>query len=177
MRVHIGSDHAGLELKDHLLGWLADHGFEAVDHGPFVYDAEDDYPVFCLRAAEAVAADQGDGLDSLGVVVGGSGNGEQMAANKVLGVRSALVWSEETAVLAREHNDANVVSVGGRLHSLADMTRFVEVFLATPFSGVERHSRRISMLADYEKTRNLPPLPASALGQGPDSDAAGATGA
>ena len=118
MRVHLGSDHAGLDLKDHLVAWLRDHGHEPVDHGPFVYDAVDDYPVFCLRAAEAVAAERAAGLDSLGVVIGGSGNGEQMAANKVVGVRAALVWSEETAVLAREHNDANVVSVGGRLHSV-----------------------------------------------------------
>jgi ribose 5-phosphate isomerase B len=164
MRVHIGSDHAGLELKDHLLGWLADHGYEAVDHGPFVHDADDDYPVFCLRTAERVRADHEDGLDSLGVVVGGSGNGEQMSANKVHGIRAALVWNEETAVLAREHNDANVVSVGGRQHTLEEMTRFVEVFLTTAFSGDDRHARRIRMLADYEKTGNLPPLPESALG-------------
>src|SRR6478736_1311833 len=72
MRVHLGSDHAGLDLKDHLLGWLADHGYEVVDHGPFVYDAVDDYPVFCLRAAEGVAAERAEGLDSLGVVIGGS---------------------------------------------------------------------------------------------------------
>ena len=117
MRVHLGSDHAGLELKDHLLTWLIDNGHEAVDHGPFVYDALDDYPVFCLRAAEGVVADQSDGAEALGVVIGGSGNGEQIAANKVIGVRSALVWSEETAVLAREHNDANVVAVGGRMHT------------------------------------------------------------
>ena len=164
MRVHLGSDHAGLDLKHHLLSWLADHGYEAVDHGPFVYDAVDDYPVFCLRAAEGVAAERAEGLDSLGVVIGGSGNGEQMAANKVIGIRSALVWSEETAVLAREHNDANVVSVGGRLHSLDEMTRFVEVFLTTPFTGEERHLRRIGQLASYETTRELPPLPDSALG-------------
>ena len=94
-----------------------EHGHEPVDHGPFVYDAQDDYPVFCLRAAEGVAADRDAGLDSLGVVIGGSGNGEQMAANKVRGVRAALVWSTETAALAREHNDANVISVGGRMHS------------------------------------------------------------
>jgi ribose 5-phosphate isomerase B len=168
MRVHIGSDHAGLELKDHLVGWLADHGHEAVDHGPFVYDAQDDYPVFCLRAAEAVAADAQDGVDSLGVVIGGSGNGEQIAANKVKGIRCALAWSEETATLARQHNDANVVSVGGRMHSLEEMTRFVEVFLCTGFSGEERHGRRIRMLAEYEKTGNLPPLPDSALGRSPD---------
>jgi len=164
MRVHLGSDHAGLELKDHLMAWLADHGYEPVDHGPFVYDAVDDYPVFCIRAAAGVAADQEEGLDSLGVVIGGSGNGEQMAANKVPGVRAALVWSEEIAVLAREHNDANVISVGGRQHSLQDMTRFIEVFLQTPFSHDERHIRRIGQMSDYEKTGNLPPLPDSALG-------------
>jgi ribose 5-phosphate isomerase B len=163
MRVHVGSDHAGLELKDHLVGWLAQHGYEPVDHGPFVYDALDDYPVFCLRAAEGVVADRAAGHDSLGVVIGGSGNGEQIAANKVAGVRSALAWSEETAALAREHNDANVVSVGGRMHSLDEMTRFIEVFLATPFTGEERHARRIAQLAAYETTHELPPLPASAL--------------
>jgi ribose 5-phosphate isomerase B len=171
MRVHLGSDHAGLELKEHLLNWLADHGFEAIDHGPFVYDADDDYPVFCLRAAEAVAADWQDGEQSLGVVIGGSGNGEAIAANKVKGVRCALVWSEETATLAREHNDANVVSVGGRMHTVEDMTRFVEVFLGTAYSGEERHTRRIDMLTDYEKTGNLPPLPESALGHRPGASA------
>ena len=171
MRVHLGSDHAGLELKEHLLNWLADHGFEAVDHGPFVYDALDDYPVICLRAAEAVAADWQDGEECLGVVIGGSGNGEAIAANKVKGVRCALVWSEETATLAREHNDANVVSVGGRMHTVEDMTRFVEVFLGTAYSGEERHTRRIGMLSDYEKTGNLPPLPESALGHRPGASA------
>ena len=169
MRVHLGSDHAGLELKDHLVGWLVDHDHEVVDHGPFVHDPLDDYPVFCLRAGEGVAADRAEGLDSLGVVIGGSGNGEQMAANKVTGIRCALVWSEETAVLARQHNDANVVSVGGRMHSLEDMTRFVEVFLATPFSGDERHVRRIEQVAVYDETKELPDLPASAL-SGPDTD-------
>jgi len=165
MRVHLGSDHAGLELKAHLIGWLTDHGHEPVDHGPFVYDAVDDYPVFCLRAAEGVARDRKAGVeDSFGVVIGGSGNGEQMAANKVPGIRCALAWSEETASLAREHNDAQVVSVGGRMHPVEDMTRFVEVFLATPFSGDERHVRRIGQVAGYERTRELPPLPESAQG-------------
>ncbi|HEY6933734.1 MAG TPA: ribose-5-phosphate isomerase [Marmoricola sp.] len=165
MRVHLGSDHAGLELKEHLLGWLREHGHEPVDHGPFVYDAADDYPVFCLRAAEAVAADHG----SRGVVIGGSGNGEQIAANKVAGVRAALAWNEQTATLAREHNDANVVSVGGRMHTVEEMTHFVEIFLDTDFSGEERHARRIGMLADYERTGELPPLPESARGRGPDA--------
>ena len=160
MRVHLGCDHAGLDLKAHLVAWLTEHGHEPVDHGPFVYDALDDYPVFCLRAAEGVAADPG----SLGVVVGGSGNGEQIAANKIAGVRAALAWNVTTARLAREHNDANVISVGGRLHSLDEMTRFVEVFLETPFSGDERHVRRIGQLATYESGGGLPPLPESALG-------------
>ena len=168
MRVHLGSDHAGLELKEHLLNWLADHAYEVVDHGPFVHDAEDDYPVFCLRAADGVAADWHDGTKSLGVVIGGSGNGEAIAANKVKGVRAALAWSEETATLAREQNDANVLSVGGRMHAIEDMTRFVEVFLDTSFSGDDRHARRIAMLADYEKTAHLPPLPESALGHWTD---------
>ncbi len=162
MRVHLGCDHAGLDLKDHLIAWLTGHGHEPVDHGPFSYDAEDDYPVFCLRAAEGVVADQAAGVEALGVVIGGSGNGEQIAANKVAGVRSALAWSDDTARLAREHNDANVMAVGGRMHPLEDMTRFVEIFLATPFSGAERHARRIGMLADYEATGELPPLPESA---------------
>ncbi len=169
MRVHLGSDHAGLELKDHLLSWLTDQGHEVVDHGPFVYDALDDYPVFCLRAAQGVADEDG----SFGVVIGGSGNGEQIAANKVKGVRAALVWSEETAVLAREHNDANVISVGGRMHGIDEMTRFIELFLTTPYSNEERHTRRIGMLSAYEKTGNLPPLPESATGHTgrPGSDA------
>jgi ribose 5-phosphate isomerase B len=162
MRVHLGSDHAGLELKAHLVTWLTDHGYEPVDHGPFVYDALDDYPVFCLRAAQAVAAEQARGLDSLGVVVGGSGNGEQIAANKVPGIRCALAWSEQTASLAREHNDAQVLSVGGRMHPVEDMTRFVEVFLTTAFSGDERHARRIAQVGDFERTHELPPLPESA---------------
>ena len=163
MRVHLGSDHAGLELKDHLVGWLREQGHEPVDHGPFQYDALDDYPVVCLRAAEGVVADEG----SRGVVIGGSGNGEQMAANKVHGVRAALAWSDETAALAREHNDANVLSVGGRMHSLEEMTRFIGIFLTTDFTGEERHVRRIGMLADYETTGDLPPLPESAVGHGP----------
>ena len=169
MRVHLGCDHAGLDLKDHLLGWLREHGHEPVDHGPFQYDALDDYPVFCLRAADAVARERAAGGDSLGVVIGGSGNGEQMAANKVPGIRAALVWSEETAALAREHNDANVVSLGGRMHALDELTRFVEVFLSTPFTGEERHVRRIGQLADYESSRELPALPESARGRGPDA--------
>lgn len=162
MRVHLGSDHAGLDLKQRLVEWLTARGDEPVDHGPFVYDALDDYPVFCLRAAEAVAAERSRGAGSLGVVIGGSGNGEQIAANKVPGVRCALAWSTSTAALAREHNDATVISVGGRMHDLADMIEFIDVFLSTPFSGDQRHRRRIDMLTRYEAGEGLPPLPASA---------------
>ncbi|GAB2881555.1 ribose-5-phosphate isomerase [Streptomyces mayteni] len=155
MRVYLGSDHAGLELKNHLTDWLKEHGHEPVDCGPFVYDAEDDYPPFCLRAAERTAADP----ESLGVVIGGSGNGEAIAANKVKGVRCALAWSEETARLGREHNNANVISVGARMHSADEATSFVAVFLTTPYSGAARHTRRIDMLSGYETDGTLPPLP------------------
>jgi len=165
MRVHIGSDHAGLEIKEQLIDWLRDRGDDPVDHGPFVYDALDDYPVFCLRAARGVVDDPG----SMGIVFGGSGNGEQMAANKVRGIRAALVWSEATAVLAREHNDANVISVGARQHTNEEMLHLIDVFLSTAFTGEERHVRRIGMLADYEATGVLPSLPESAQGHGPDA--------
>ncbi|TCN34575.1 ribose 5-phosphate isomerase B [Kribbella orskensis] len=157
MRVHIGSDHAGFELKNHLVQHLTGAGHDVVDHGPAVYDAVDDYPPFCLRTAGAVTKDEG----SLGIVIGGSGNGEQIAANKVKGVRAALAWSTETAKLSREHNNANVVSVGARMHSEAEATGFVETFLATDYSGEDRHTRRIEMLAGYEETGELPPLPSS----------------
>ncbi|MET0870829.1 ribose-5-phosphate isomerase [Paeniglutamicibacter sp. Y32M11] len=152
MRVHIATDHAGLELSAHLINHLRSKGFDMVDHGPAAYDAEDDYPSFCINAALAVVADQDAGLDSLGIVLGGSGNGEQIAANKVAGIRAALAWNLDTARLAREHNNANVVAVGGRQHSLEEATAIIEAFLAEPFSNVERHIRRISKIATYETT-------------------------
>lgn len=155
MRVHLGCDHAGFDLKEHLAAWLAAQGHEVVDHGAFEYDADDDYPPFCLSAASDVAAEPG----SRGIVLGGSGNGEQMSANKVRGVRAALAWNEETAALARQHNDANVLSLGARMQSEDDAVRLVEVFLTTPFSGDDRHSRRIEMLGDYERTGELPEVP------------------
>ncbi|MET8146528.1 ribose-5-phosphate isomerase [Sphaerisporangium sp. NPDC005288] len=155
MRVYIAADHAGYELKNHLVSWLKEHGHDVVDDGPFVYDAEDDYPAFILRAAEGVVNDPG----SLGIVIGGSGNGEQIAANKVRGVRAALAWSEQTASLSRQHNDANVISLGARMHSLEEATRFVEVFLSTPFSGEQRHQRRIDQISAYETGGGIPPLP------------------
>ena len=149
MRVHIGSDHAGFELKNHLVAWLPGQGHEPIDHGPYEYDAEDDYPPFCLRAAEAVVADPG----SLGIVIGGSGNGEQIAANKVDGVRAALAWSTETAELgpAAQRRQRRRRSARGCTASTRPPA-FVETFLTTDFTGEERHARRIAMLADYEDT-------------------------
>ena len=155
MRVHLGSDHAGFELKVHLVEHLRGLGYDVVDHGPVEYDPVDDYPPFVLRAAAAVVNDGG----SLGVVIGGSGNGEAIAANKVAGVRCALAWNDDTASLGREHNDANVVSVGARMHSLDEAARLVERFVTTPFSGDPRHARRIGMIARYEETAELPELP------------------
>lgn len=155
MRVYLGSDHAGFDLKEHLLQVLADDGHEVIDIGPHRYDAADDYPPFCLETGRRVAADPG----SLGVVIGGSGNGEQIAANKVAGVRAGLAWSTETAELTRLHNDANVVAVGARMHDQQTATELVRTFLATPFSGDERHSRRIGMLSEYETNPGPQQLP------------------
>jgi len=149
MRVHIGSDHAGFDLKNYLAMALREDGHDVVDHGPTEYDAEDDYPVYCIPAAEAAVAESG----SLCVVIGGSGNGEQIAANKVKGTRAALAYNLDTAKLGRQHNDANVISIGARMHSEEEALELVRMFLATPFSGDERHARRIRLLADYEESR------------------------
>jgi ribose 5-phosphate isomerase B len=152
MRLHIAADHAGYDLKTHLLEHLRASGHDVVDHGAHEYDPQDDYPAFCLSAGEAVVAEPG----SLGIVIGGSGNGEQIAANKVAGVRAVLAWSLETAKLGRQHNDANVIAVGGRMHTVEEATSFVEAFVAEPFSGDARHQRRIDQLAAYEAGRPAP---------------------
>jgi ribose 5-phosphate isomerase B len=152
VRVYLGSDHAGFELKAAIIAWLGEAGHEAVDCGPASYDPQDDYPVYVMRAAQRTIDDNG----SLGIVIGGSGNGEQIAANKVHGVRAALAWTAETAKLARQHNDANVLSLGAREYSLADAVSFARIFIETPFSGDARHARRLAMIADYEKSGDLP---------------------
>jgi ribose 5-phosphate isomerase B len=146
MRVYLGSDHAGFELKSALIAHLRADGHEAIDFGPEHYDATDDYPPFCIGAAEKVVADPG----SLGIVLGGSGNGEQIAANKVVGVRCALAYSVDTARLAREHNDANLIGLGARTHSQDEAFAIVDAFLNTPFSSDPRHLRRIAMITSYE---------------------------
>lgn len=148
MRVYLGCDHAGFELKNFLLQHLSDAGHEVTDCGAHSYDPDDDYPAYCIATAVAVAADPG----SLGFVIGGSGNGEQIAANKVTGIRAALVYNEEMAALAREHNDAQVAGIGARMHSLAEAARIAEVFVSTAFSGNERHQRRIDSITAYEQS-------------------------
>lgn len=155
MRIHIATDHAGLELSQNLQAHLLEQGHEVFDHGPVEYDALDDYPAFCINAAQAVAKDQAEGIEALGVVFGGSGNGEQIAANKVKGIRAALVWNESTALLARQHNDANVISIGARQHEEAEAIRFIDLFIAEPFTFEERHVRRIAQVAEYEQTGDI----------------------
>ncbi len=155
MRVYLGGDHAGYEFKEAIIAHLKKAGHEPIDCGAYVYDAEDDYPAFCIAAAARTVADPG----SLGIVLGGSGNGEQIVANKVPGARCALAWSTETAALAREHNTAQLIAIGGRMHTEAEMLAIVDAFLATPWSQAPRHQRRIDILADYERTHVAPPVP------------------
>jgi ribose 5-phosphate isomerase B len=149
MRIHIAADHAGFELKSALVEHLSAAGHDVVDHGAQEYDPQDDYPQVCFDAGTAVVAEPG----SLGIVLGGSGNGEQIAANKVTGVRAALAWNTETATLARAHNDANVIAIGARQHSVDESIALVEAFLAEPFSGDGRHQRRIEQISAFENAR------------------------
>ena len=146
MRIHIATDHAGLELSHFLIEQLRNQGHEVFDHGPAEYDPLDDYPAFCINAALAVVRDEQASIEALGIVLGGSGNGEQIAANKVQGIRAALVWNESTAKLAR------VVAVGARQHSREEVLKLVEIFIAEPFSFDERHARRIAKIANFEQS-------------------------
>lgn len=155
MRIYLGADHAGFDMKNIIKAHLEDAGHEVVDCGALEYDAADDYPAYCIEAASRTVNDPG----SLGIVLGGSGNGEQIAANKVKGARCALAWSTETAKLAREHNNAQLIGIGGRMHSEEEALAIVDAFVAQPWSNEERHQRRIDILADYEKTGIAPALP------------------
>ena len=150
MKIHIGTDHAGLDFKNTITQHLTQQGHQVTDHGAYEFNPEDDYPAFCIATAEAVMADEVDGNQSLGVVFGGSGNGEQIAANKVNGIRAALVWNEDTAKLARQHNNANVISIGARQHTQEEALHLIDLFINEPFSGDERHVRRISQIKEYE---------------------------
>jgi len=140
MKIAIGSDHAGFKYKEAIKQFLAELGHEALDFGT---DSEDpvDYPAFIRPVAEAVAKGQAE----RGIVLGGSGNGEAIVANRVKGVRCALCWSDETARWGREHNDANVLSIGERTVSIEMARIIVKIWLETPFAG-GRHARRIQMI-------------------------------
>jgi ribose 5-phosphate isomerase B len=162
MRVYIGSDHAGFALKGRLISTLPGLGHEPVDCGPPDYDENDDYPGYCLLVGTRVVADPG----SLGIVIGGSGNGEAIAANKVRGVRCALAFSDQTAELGREHNNANVLSLGARMYDEDTAVRFAQIFLSTPFSEAERHVRRLALVANYEESGVLPPVRAAVVDGG-----------
>lgn len=155
MRIHIATDHAGLETSHFLIDALTVLGHEVFDHGPKSFDPLDDYPGFCINAALAVVHDQQAGTQALGVVLGGSGNGEQMAANKVAGIRAALVWNQDTAKLARSHNDANVIGVGARQHPKEEILELIKTFIDEPFSGDERHARRIGKIEIFEQTGEI----------------------
>ena len=155
MRVHLGADHAAYELKEALVAYVRELGHEPVDHGPHEFDPDDDYPRFVIPAAQGVLEEPG----SLGIVLGGSGNGEQIAANKVPGARCALAWSTETASLARQHNNAQLIGIGGRMHTEEEALAIVDAFLTTQWSEAPRHQHRIDILAEYETTHVPPAVP------------------
>lgn len=144
MKISIGSDHAGFSYKEKIIAHLKDAGHEVVDCGTHSSESTD-YPLFIIPAAEAVAR----GETERGIVLGGSGNGEAMAANKVKGVRCALCWNDETAELSRRHNDSNVLSLGERMISIEIALQILDIWLKSPFEG-GRHSRRIRELDAYE---------------------------
>ncbi len=144
MRVAIGADHAGLDLKAHLVGELERLGHEAVDLGTHATEPVD-YPPICAAVGRAVVSGDAD----RGIVLGGSGQGEQIAANKVHGVRAALCNDLYTARLSREHNDANVLAMGGRIVAAGLASEILDLWLATPFAG-GRHERRVAQIADIE---------------------------
>ena len=155
MRVYLGSDHGGYELKQAIVEHLSAGRARADRLRRVSYDAEDDYPAFCIAAAMKTVADPG----SLGIVLGGSGNGEQIAANKVPGARCALAWSPETASLARQHNNALLIGIGGRMHTVEEALAIVDAFVSTPWSEAPRHQRRVDIMAEYERTGIAPPVP------------------
>lgn len=160
MKIAVTTDHAGFQALQELKSYLQSLGHEVVDFGPQSYDAEDDYPDFMFPAAHAVAG----GDCERGIIMGGSGQGEAMAANRVKGVRCALFYGPviakvpidadgnmsddpyEIVKLSRQHNDANVLSLSGRFLTVEEMKTAVEIWLTTPFSNVERHARRIQKL-------------------------------
>ena len=143
MIIHIATDHAGLELKEKVKSYLSKLDYEVIDHGAYEYDALDDYPDFIFPCAEAVSNDS----NSKGIILGGSGQGEAMAANRVKGVRAAVFYNgpDDIIKLSRQHNDANILSLGARFMSEQEMYKIIELWLSTNFES-GRHKRRIEKL-------------------------------
>jgi ribose 5-phosphate isomerase B len=143
MKIHIATDHAGLKLKNAIRDYLKEKDHDVTDHGAHEYDAQDDYPDFIFPCARAVAAD----LESCGIILGGSGQGEAMAANRIKGVRAAVYYGSEREIvrLSREHNNANILSLGARFISEDEIYNVIEIWLEETFSG-GRHQRRIEKL-------------------------------
>ena len=149
MKISIGSDHAGFEYKGRFIAHLEAASHEVADYGTHSA-ASTDYPLFIIPAAEAVARGEAE----RGIVIGGSGNGEAIAANKVKGIRCALCWNDETAELSRRHNNANVLSIGQRMVSIEIALQILDIWLKTPFEG-GRHARRVKELDFYEEGRGV----------------------
>ena len=150
MRIHLGTDHAGFEFKELLSRHLSQAGHDVVDHGALEYDALDDYPAFCAAAAAAVVAERSQGVEALGVVIGGSGNGEQIAANKVPGIRAAVIHDTYVARQGVEHDDVNVACLGAWVVGERIATDAVEAFLAARFSSDADFRRRVAQLAEMD---------------------------
>jgi ribose 5-phosphate isomerase B len=149
IKIHIASDHAGYEMKNFLKFSLIDMGYDVIDHGPKEYDAQDDYPDYIIPCAEAVAKDHA----SMGVILGGSGQGEQIAANKVDDVRAIEYYGKnlDTVIFGREHNNANIISLGARFMTNEEALEAVNTFISTDFSNEERHARRLEKVRKYDE--------------------------
>lgn len=150
MKIYIGTDHAGFELKEELKMFLESLGCEVEDKGAFEFNKEDDYPDFIFPVVKSVAEDIAGDLDSRGIVIGGSGQGEAIVANKVKSIRAAVVYDEYSAKMSREHNDANIISLGTRTLNISKAKDLVKLWLETPFSNEERHKRRIEKIKAIE---------------------------
>jgi ribose 5-phosphate isomerase B len=150
MKIFIGTDHAGFELKEELKDFLGNLGCEVEDMGAYEFNEADDYPDFIWPVVTAVAEEIVKGLDTRGIVIGGSGQGEAIVANKVKGIRAAVVYDEYSARMSREHNDANIISLGNRTLDIDKAKELVKIWLETPFSNEERHKRRIEKIKKLE---------------------------
>lgn len=147
MKIYLGTDHAGFELKEKIKAFLAENNYAVEDCGAFEFNPDDDYPDFVAGAARKVA----ENSDSMGIVLGKSGAGECIAANKIKGIRAFLAINEQNVKLAREHNDANVMSLGSEFIKEENMETLIKLFLETPFSNEERHVRRIGKIRAVER--------------------------